>query len=103
MGSSENMPIALTERNGFIFSHGLKIVRGGVGEFLICNGENCIGVCKTYGAAMAFTNGYFQGKSNGNGRFVEIDDCGDAGHCDFHARGNDRSAPCSGGGGRHVA
>ncbi len=57
------MPLELTKRNGSIASNGLRIVRGGLGEFLICKGETCIAVTKSYGAAMAFTNGYAKGRA----------------------------------------
>jgi len=60
----ETMPFELTKRNGFVFANDLKIVRGGLGEFLIClTDDECIAVCKSYGAAMAFANGYRAGKS----------------------------------------
>jgi len=61
--TSDGMPLSLAERNGYIIHNGLKIVRGGLGEFLICAGEDCIGVCKSYGATMAFVNGYAAGKA----------------------------------------
>ncbi len=61
--TSDAMPLSLTERNGYIVHNGLKILRGGMGEFLVYSGEACIGVCLSYGAAMAFTNGYAHGKA----------------------------------------
>ena len=58
----ETMPMALTKRNGYIVRNGLKIFRGGLGEFVICNAADVgIAVCRSYGAAMAYTNGYAQG------------------------------------------
>ena len=66
----ESMPLALGVRNGFVIHASLKIVRGGMGEFLICEGDACIGVCRSYGAAMAFANGYAAGKNGIPGRYV---------------------------------
>jgi hypothetical protein len=61
--TATEMPLALTERNGFIVHGDLKIVRGGLGEFLICSDDVCIGVCRSYRSAMAFANGYAAGKA----------------------------------------
>lgn len=75
----ESMPAALAERNGFIERGGLRIIRGGLGEFLICQGETCIGVTRSYSAAMAFANGYAAGKNDSiQVRYIEVPPEGDA-------------------------
>lgn len=65
MDEANEMPLALTKRNGSIEHNGLKIFRGGLGEFLICvpADDTCIGVTKSYRSAIAFTNGYAAGKA----------------------------------------